>query len=826
MLDESPSFERQLDFGMMVSRISAILVATKAEEIDQTITDTLRIIGDSMGLRRCALVSLNTDATSVTHDWRAPESSNLTSAMPSVCPEHLRYLAEHLVRHVGASIRTVDGLPDCDCVGCLWGLQQEHETSVAIQIPMENGRIGALALFGRDDSGWVEITSARPIWDLVAAMVGDVFARTQAERRLRDSEEMLQLLIEQAPVSIEIYEPSGSRLLANSEWERLWGVVDHDVAVAPFNILEDSQIKRRGYDRVFAAAAQGKTVTLKAMKFDPSESDLPGRTRWTDCYVFPVRATSGEIRNVIVLQDDVTEQIETASRLEVFKHFTDASGQGCAWSDLKGRIAYANDALATILRLDSKADLVGRTFLEFYDEPTRARLRQEIQPLVLTGKQWTGELPARRVDGVVVPTLANFFLIRDERGEPLYFAALITDLSERIRAEADRLKLESKIQRAQKLESLGVLAGGIAHDFNNILCGILGGADLALAELGTQHPAREALDILVQSAQRATELCQQMLAYSGGGRFVVEPIDLSEVVENFLQLLQASVVTKAALHCQLAANLPLVEADVTQIRQVLLNLVINASEALGDRPGRISISTNTVTVHPDSPLEGYAGDPPKAGEYVLLKVADGGVGIASEHQARIFDPFFSTKFTGRGLGLAVTLGIVHSHGGAIHVESEVNVGTTFSVLLPSSMCHRKAMQSEPVQTQWNGGGRVLLIDDELAVRDIARRMLEALKFDVVVAADGHSGVEVFRQHPSDFALAMIDMTMPDLSGEGVFRELRRIRPDIKVILMSGYDEQHTTRRFVGLGLNGFLSKPFRIEDMRAKIREALDAPPR
>jgi PAS domain S-box-containing protein len=825
MLDASPSFERQLAFGLMVSRISAGLVGTKAEEIDQTITDTLRTIGESMGLKRCALVSLNIDATSVTHDWHAPDLSNLTSAKRSVCPEHARHLTEYLVQRDGVSIRTVDGLPDCDCVGCLWGLQQEHETSIAIPIPVENGPLGALALFGRDEQDWVEIASARPIWHLIAAMVGDVLARTQAERRLRDSEEMLQLLIEQAPVSIEIYEPSGLRLLANSGWERLWGVADPDVAAAPFNILEDTQIKRRGYDRVFAAAARGETVTLKAIKFDPSESNLPGQARWTDCYVFPVRATSGEIRNIIVLQDDVTEQIETASRLEVFKHFTDASGQGCAWSDLKGRIAYANEALAKILKLDSKADLVECTFLEFYDEPTRVRLRQEIQPLVLAGKQWTGELPARRVDGVVVPTLNNFFLIRDERGEPLYFAALITDLSERIRAEEDRSKLESKIQRAQKLESLGVLAGGIAHDFNNLLCGILGGADLALAELGAQHPAREALDILVQSAQRATELCQQMLAYSGGGRLVVEPIDLNETVENFLQLLQASVITKAALHCQLAANLPVIEADVTQIRQVLLNLVINASEALGDRPGSISISTKTVTVHSDSLLEGYAGDPPKAGEYVMLNVTDDGVGIIAENHARIFDPFFSTKFTGRGLGLAVTLGIVRSHGGAIHVESEVNVGTTFSVLLPSSMRQRRMMQSATVQTSWNGGGRVLLIDDELAVRNIARRMLEALKFDVVVAADGHSGVEIFQQHPGEFALAVIDLTMPGLDGEGVFRELRRIQPDIKVILMSGYNEQDTTKRFVGLGLTGFLSKPFRIEDMRTKIREALDASP-
>ncbi len=826
MLDSTFSFERQIDFGLMVSRISAGLVATKAEEVDQTITDTLRMIGESMVLERCALVLTNTQtgATRVTHDWHVLDPSNPTSAMRSVCPEHVRYLTEHLARCDDSLIRTLEGFPDCGCVTCLWGLMREHEKSIAFPIPMDTGLAGTLALFGRNGQSWVQVASARPILHLVAAMVSDVLARTQAELRLRDSEEMLQLLIEQAPVSIEVYEPSGLRLMANSGWERLWGVTDHEVALARFNILEDAQIVRRGYDRVFLAAAAGETVTLKGIKFDPSESGLPGHARWTDCYVFPVRAASGEVRNIIVLQDDVTQQIETASRLEVFKHFTDASGQGCAWSDLKGSIAYANEALAAILKLDSKEDLIGHTLLEFYDEPTQAKLRERIHPLVLTGQQWTGELHARRVNGLIVPTLSNFFLIRDKRGEPLYFAALITDLSERIREEEHRLKLEAQIQRTQKLESLGVLAGGIAHDFNNLLCGILGGADLALAELDARHPAREALEILLQSAQRASELCQQMLAYSGRRPFVMEPIDLSETVESFLRLIHASVIKKAALSCQLAPDMPAVNADITQVRQVLLNLVINATEAVGDRPSTISISTDAVTIRPDSPLDGYTGEAPGPGEYVILRVTDNGAGITSENRARIFEPFFSTKFTGRGLGLAVTLGIVRGHGGAIHVESDLKVGTTFSVLFPVSKSQRKAPQRENGRTLWKGGGRVLLIDDEPAVRKIARRMLEALNFDVVVAADGHSGVEAFREHPGEFALAIVDMTMPGLGGEDVFRELRRIRSDIKVILMSGYDEHDATKRFVGLGLTGFLPKPFRIEDMRVKIREALARP--
>ena len=213
------------------------------------------------------------------------------------------------------------------------------------------------------------------------------------------------------------------------------------------------------------------------------------------------------------------------------------------------------------------------------------------------------------------------------------------------------------------------------------------------------------------------------------------------------------------------------------------------------------------------------------GDYVVLRVKDDGVGISPENRRRIFDPFFSTKFTGRGLGLAVTLGIVRGHGGAIHLESYVNVGTTFSVLLPVSLRQRTASQREAVQMPWNGGGRVLLIDDELEVRNIAVRMLERLNFDVVIAADGYAGVDMFERQASEFVLALVDMTMPGLDGEDVFRALRRIRPDIKVILMSGYDERDTTKRFVGLGLAGFLAKPFRLEDLRTKIREAFDAPP-
>ncbi|MBS3821711.1 MAG: response regulator, partial [Phycisphaerae bacterium] len=380
-----------------------------------------------------------------------------------------------------------------------------------------------------------------------------------------------------------------------------------------------------------------------------------------------------------------------------------------------------------------------------------------------------------------------------------------------------------QIQHAQKLESLGVLAGGIAHDFNNLLVGILGNADLALTELSPVSPARESVQQIEISARRAADLCRQMLAYSGKGRFVIEPIDLSEVVEEMGHMLTVAISKNVVLKYNLPDDLPAVMADATQIRQVVMNLITNASEAIGDRSGVISVSTNAMECTQECLDEAYAAEDLSPGMYVALEVSDTGCGMDAETLAKLFDPFYTTKFTGRGLGLAAVLGIIRGHGGAIKVDGEPGRGSTFTVLLPASA---ESAVCRPAQNDaddaWQGKGTILLADDEETIRAVGKRMLEHLGFDVLTATDGRQALDILDEHRRRITAVILDLTMPRLSGEEAFRELRQRKIDVPAIMSSGYNEQEVAERFLGKGMAGFIHKPYQIHQLQAVLRDVID----
>jgi CheY-like chemotaxis protein len=407
--------------------------------------------------------------------------------------------------------------------------------------------------------------------------------------------------------------------------------------------------------------------------------------------------------------------------------------------------------------------------------------------------------------------------------------------NERLRVEMDareearsrELKLEQQLQRGQKLESLGVLAGGIAHDFNNILTSVLGSADLALRDLPPSAPARANLLEIVKSSRRAADLCRQMLAFSGRGSFVIEPIDLTAFIEDMSNLLQSGIKKGILLNLNLGKNLPLLLGDSSQLGQLVMNLVINASEAIGDRSGVVAIYTGAVECSREYLTETYAEQNLAPGLYLTLEVTDTGVGMDREIQSRIFEPFFTTKFTGRGLGLAAVLGIVRGHKGALKVYSEPGKGTTLKILLPAS----EAAQMSSTQTngslssEWRGRGTVLLVDDEETIRALGARMLARLGFEVLTAADGREALSVYREHEAEIVLVLLDLTMPHMDGRETLSELVRINPSVRVVISSGYAEQDITSRFCGRGLAGFVSKPYTLDALRERLQEAFQAPP-
>lgn len=383
--------------------------------------------------------------------------------------------------------------------------------------------------------------------------------------------------------------------------------------------------------------------------------------------------------------------------------------------------------------------------------------------------------------------------------------------------------LESRILNTQKLESLGVMAGGIAHHFNNLLTGILGYSSLTLAELPPGSPHRWSIEQIEATAQRAAELTRQLLVYSGKANYHREAVDLTLILTEMNSLLDV-MAQKVALRTNFAEPLPLVHGDMTQLRQVVTNLVTNAADALEDEMGTITIATGAVHLTADriARLE-IIGEELKAGHYVFLEVVDTGCGIDAEARAHVFDPFFTTKLTGRGLGLPATLGIVRAHGGAIEVSSEPGHGTTVRVFFPviSSPDGADIPSAGGLNSRESNRGTVLIVDDEDTVRGVLKLMLEKLGFDVLTAPDGLRGIEAFRTRKDEIVAVVLDKTMHHLSGAETLVQLRAIKSNVPVILSSGYSQEEIISGFRTEDLAGFLAKPYRLDALEQVLERIV-----
>jgi PAS domain S-box-containing protein len=389
-------------------------------------------------------------------------------------------------------------------------------------------------------------------------------------------------------------------------------------------------------------------------------------------------------------------------------------------------------------------------------------------------------------------------------------------------AHEEQRRLAARIQQAQKIESLGLMAGGVAHDFNNLLVGVLGFAELALEDLPSRSAARPHIEEVLKAGDKARDLTGQMLAYAGRGRFVTELADLSRLTEETIQLLRSTISPKAALQLHLAEHLPATNVDATQARQVVMNLLTNASEALGDHDGTIRVETGTLAVPESDVHSPYLGKGLAQGRYVYLEVADSGCGMDDEQKAKIFDPFFTTKFTGRGLGLAAVLGIVRGHKGSITVDSEPGHGSKIKVLFPAWREEplARSHSSSTTPAKWHGSGTILLVDDEKTVRAAVGAILERMGFHVVMASDGVSALSIVREKSNEIAAVLLDWTMPGISGEDVLRELLRIRPETPVIVSSGFTSEDISEKLPATGV-GFIQKPYASADLIEKLREIL-----
>jgi len=635
------------------------------------------------------------------------------------------------------------------------------------------------------------------------------------------SELRFQEIIEASPLGIHMYRlDADERLIftgANPAASRILGV-DHEQFIG--KALEEAFPSIVGTDvpeGYLEVARHGVHWSTEQIIYE--DEQIAG--------AFEVNAFQAGAGAVIAMFRDVGERARSRRALEAseqrFRAIFETCPLGIALVDLETRaIVHANPAMAAMLNYPP-SELVGRTVSEI-THPEDVHHENQVLGKPEQGDVRSQTLEKRylRRDGTTMWGRLTTARIPLETEGKYYGVGIVEDITEERRVAEERRRLGERMQQAQKLESLGVLAGGIAHDFNNLLMAILGNADLALQELSRTNPARESLQDIVAGAHRAADLCRQLLAYSGKGRLVVQELNVNEIIEEMLHLVEVSISKKALLRMELAPELPAVRADATQLRQVVLNLITNASESLDERSGVIRVVTGALECDDEYLRDAFVEEPLEPGLYVTLEIADSGCGMDEETRSRIFDPFFTTKFMGRGLGLAAVLGIVRGHRGGIEVSSEPGRGTTFKLLLPASEKPAASLDGPTTALpDWRGEGTVLVVDHDDTVRALAIRMLERLGFEGIGVSDGEEAVEIFREQGARIRCILLDLTMPHMDGETAFRELRRLDGAVPVVLSSGYNAQDIAERFPGKNPSGFLQKPYRLESLASKLQEIL-----
>ena len=545
-----------------------------------------------------------------------------------------------------------------------------------------------------------------------------------------------------------------------------------------------------------------------------------GGYTWLETVSTPiVDEATGAVRGVQASGRDISARKNAE---EIFRALSTLAPVGIFMTDAGGGCAYVNARWEEIAGLTG-AEAAGTGWIAALHPDDRERVLGDWGEATRAGGEPVLDCRFQHADGTVRHVVAAGVPLRDAEGGTVGYIGSLTDVTDLKEAQDERLRLEAGLEQARKLESLGVLAGGIAHDFNNLLVGVLGNAALALAELPPGTAARTSVEQVEIAARRAAELTRQMLAYSGSGQLLVGRVDLAELISELVHVLEAAIGDNVVLRLDLPAGLPQVEGDVTQLRQVVMNLIVNAGEAIGSRPGVVEVELALVEVDRAALARLEVGAEIAPGPYLALRVADTGSGMDATTRARIFDPFFTTKFTGRGLGLAATLGIVRGHRGGLEVVTREGHGTTFTVYLPPVAAGQATAALPPESRAGQLSGTVLLIEDDATVREVSQRMLEYEGLEVVSVADGLAAFEAVAAEPGRFVAVVLDITMPGLAGEALLVELRARGLVAPVVLMSGHLAEDVAVAVTWPGVKAFLQKPFGAEELARSLHEALDA---
>jgi len=658
----------------------------------------------------------------------------------------------------------------------------------------------------------------------ILGIVTDISTQKNIETDLRRSEEKLRSIFASSPSSIIVTDMNGIITECN------------DATIKMFEYSREEFIGKDGFTlpakfEISRARTNIKRV-LDQVTVLNAEYIFATKTR----HEFPAEISVSLIRDqigasigfVAVINDITKRKLGEETLRESERRFRDMLENVQLISvilDTKGNIIFCNDFLLELSQWKIEEVLGNNWFDMFLPEDNHTKVHSYLQKLSLLENimpHHENEILTKNGKRRIISW--NNTVLKDPEGRVIGTASIGEDVTARRKSEEERLKIEEKIRQTQKLESLGILARGIAHDFNNLLTTVLGFANLASLKLEDGSQIRDFIKQIEIAAKQGAGLTNQLLAYAGKGRFDIQMINLGELIQEMGNLLEVSMSKKCRLEYYFAPDLQSIEGDITQIRQIIMNLIINAAEAIGDKNGTIYIRTGCTNCDRKCLTGNYLGEELPEGFYSFIEVADTGSGMTPEVQSRIFDPFYSTKFAGRGLGLAAVLGIVRRHKGMIKVNSELGKGATFRVYLP--VCRRNPESAE-IMTETNypsiKKGTVLMIDDEETIRIVSKMIIEDEGYGVITAKDGREGLDIFIARQKEIHIIILDLTMPLMDGAETFAELRKISSDVPIILSSGFNEPNRNGMFKDKGLSGFIQKPYSAKVLMDTIHKVLES---
>ena len=649
----------------------------------------------------------------------------------------------------------------------------------------------------------------------------DISERKRSERALVEANQRFVGAFENTPIGMALVDTGGNYLEVNPALCRILGYTRERLLETDFQTVTHPDDRAVGAEYMRGQLAGEQPPYWFEKRYIHADS----HEVWTRILSSLVRDERGEPLYFVTQVEDISERKRMEEEIRRATTVLEEAQQlasvgGWEWSVRENRL-YFSPALRRIAGIADDETPGVETVWEHMRNEDMEWLVPQVERAIGRNEPFQAEFRYVLPDGRERTMNLRGLVEPDEEGSPLRVVGVVQDVTERVEVEAARRQLEAQMQEAQRLESLGVLAGGIAHDFNNLLVGILGNAGLAALELPPGSPTRLLIDQIEIAARRAAELTKQMLAYSGRGQFVVRLLDMREVVRDTATLLESAISKNVKMTFEFADDLPSVRADVAQMRQLIMNLITNASDAIGEAPGEIAVRIGARAIGA-AELAGYTlSEGLTESTYVSIEVADDGSGMDAETLAKIFDPFFTTKFSGHGLGLAAVLGIVRGHHGAIKVWSELAKGSRFSLLLPAVEDEPAPVDEASLDLSWTGSGTVLVVDDEEIVRRAARRILGNGGLKIVEASNGQEALEIFRNEPGAYQVALVDLVMPGMTGAELVEALRVLRPDLPVVFSSGYDARALAESAGRGAKTSFLEKPYRAQDLLNSVRLAM-----